>query len=394
VLVTLGERMRSALRGTDVAARIGGDEFAILLDAMTSPVDASRAALRLIEALNAPFPVAGRTIEVHGSIGVASTEDAATLGQDLLREADTAMYAAKNDGKHRYVVYRSSMQDELFGELRLLAQLRAGIDRGEFRAFYQPIVDLASGEIVGAEALIRWQHPERGLILPGRFLPAAEHAGTIFELDRWMLQQACGEAAGWKNLAGGRPLQMSINVSAESLQRSDIVDAVAWAIDSSQVDPANIVLEITESVLVRDIDDTIHRLEALKGLGVGIAIDDFGTGYSSLDHLRSFPVDVLKIDKAFVDGVARGPEDAGFAKAIIMLADQLHLSTVAEGVETEEQAAILTTLGANRAQGFLYSKGVPAGEMREFLARQRRGQEWRPAAPPVVPELPSITVPA
>ena len=382
VLVALGQRMRGVLRGTDVAARIGGDEFAILLDSMTAPGDAGRAARRLLDAMDQPFAIGDRTIRVHGSVGVSSTEDATTLGQDLLREADTAMYAAKTDGKHRFVQYEPSMQDELFGELRLLAQLQAGIDRGEFRAFYQPVVDLPSGEMVGAEALIRWQHPERGLILPGRFLPVAERAGTIFELNRWMLKEACRQAAGWKELAGGQPFQVSINVSAESLQRAEIVDAVAYAVASSRVDPQDVVLEITESVLVRDIDDTIRQLGALKNLGVGIAIDDFGTGYSSLDHLRRFPADILKIDKAFVDSVARGPEDAGFAKAIIMLADQLHLRTVAEGIETEEQAVTLTALGAERAQGFLFSKAVPADEMHEFVLRQARGDDWRTGESP------------
>ncbi len=383
VLVALGQRMRSVLRGTDVAARIGGDEFAILLDSMTAPEDAARAARRLLDAMDGPFAIGGKTIHVHGSVGVASTEDPATLGQDLLREADTAMYAAKHDGKHRFVLYEPTMQDELFGELRLLAQLQAGIDRGEFRAFYQPVVRLPGGEITGAEALIRWDHPDRGLILPGRFLPVAERAGTIFELDRWMLKEACRQAAGWKELAGGRPFQVSINVSAESLQRADIVDAVSYAVASSRVDPHDVVLEITESVLVRDIDDTIRQLGALKNLGVDIAIDDFGTGYSSLEHLRSFPVDVLKIDKAFVDSVARGPEDAGFAKAIIMLADQLHLRTIAEGVETEEQAATLASLGAGGAQGWLYSKAVPSDEMREFIQRQTRGEDWRTGEPPL-----------
>ncbi len=388
VLVALGQRMRGVLRGTDVAARIGGDEFAILLDSMTAPEDAGRAARRLLDAMDGPFPINGRTIRVHGSVGVSSTENPTTLGQDLLREADTAMYAAKTDGKHRFVQYEASMQDELFGELRLLAQLQAGIDRCEFRAFYQPVVELPSGKVVGAEALIRWQHPERGLILPGRFLPVAERAGTIFELDRWMLKEACRQAVGWKELADGQTFHVAINVSAESLQRAEIVDAVAYAVASSRVDPQDVVLEITESVLVRDIDDTIRQLGALKKLGVGIAIDDFGTGYSSLDHLRSFPVDILKIDKAFVDSVARGPEDAGFAKAIIMLADQLHLRTVAEGVETEEQAATLTALGAERAQGFLYSKAVPADEMREFVVRQVRGDDWRTAEPIQGEDLP------
>jgi len=359
---------------------------------MTAPTDAAIAAKRLLTALDAPFRVAGQEIMVHGSIGAASTEDATANGQDLLREADTAMYAAKTEGKHRSVVFEPSMQDQLFGEVRLLAQIEAGIEAKEFRAFFQPIVDLPSGELRGAEALIRWQHPERGLLPPALFLAAAEQAGTIFDLDVWMLNEACREAAEWKARLADRPFQVSINVSAESLQRAEIVDIVASALSSSGIDPGVIVLEITESVLVRDIDRTIQTLEALKRLGVAIAIDDFGTGYSSLEHLRRFPVDVLKIDKAFVDGVARGSEEASFAAAIITLAEQLHLRTIAEGVETEEQAETLAALGARAAQGYVFSRPVSIEKMDEFVSRAARGEDWRTGRPlpPVIIEPPLL----
>jgi diguanylate cyclase (GGDEF)-like protein len=392
VLVAIGQRMRTVLRGSDVAARIGGDEFAILLEAMTAPTDAGIAAKRLLVALDDPFLVAGRAIMVHGSIGAASTEDPTANGQDLLREADTAMYAAKNEGKHRSVVFEPSMQDQLFGEIRLLAQIQAGIEGKEFRAFFQPIVGLPSGELRGAEALIRWQHPARGLLPPALFLAAAEQSGTIFDLDVWMMKEACREAAVWTERLAGRPFQVSVNLSAASLQQAEIVDHVASALSSSGVDPGVIVLEITESVLVRDIDYTIRTLESLKRLGVGIAIDDFGTGYSSLEHLRRFPVDVLKIDKAFVDGVARGSEESSFAAAIITLAEQLHLRTIAEGVETEEQAETLASLGARAAQGYVFSRAVPIEKMDEFVSRAARGDDWRTGhpLPPVVVEPPLL----
>ena len=377
VLVTLGQRMRSVLRGSDVAARLGGDEFAIVLEAMTEPADAARAADRLLGVLDGPILIPSGSIRVHGSIGVSSTEDPTTQGQDLLREADTAMYVAKTNGKRRFVVYEQAMQDQLFEQRLLVSQLQPGIERGEFRAYYQPIVDLASAQIIGAEALVRWQHPERGLLQPGQFLPIAERAGAMFELDQWMFQEACHHAAAWNRLATGRHFHVSINVSTVSLQMAEIVDAAALAITASGVDPADIVLEVTESALVRDLDATIERLDALRSLGVGIAIDDFGTGYSSLNQLRRFPIDIIKIDKSFVDGVTGGPEDAGFAEAIIRLAEQLHLRTVAEGVETEEQAARLISLGVSTAQGYLFSKPVPADEMGEFISRAARGADWR-----------------
>ena len=368
VLASLGERLREVLRGSDIAARMGGDEFSILLESIASSTVAAAVADRVLNALRQPFVIEGEEISTHASVGVASTTDPRTRPQDLLRQSDLAMYAAKNRGKNRSVTYDPSLEQELFGELRLREQVQEALERGEFRAVYQPIVQLgAARQVVGAEALIRWEHPEEGLVPPGLFLPVVERAGTVFELDRWMLQEACSQAARWNPLAGGGRFRVAVNISAVSLQRPEIVDAVAAALSSTGACPTDIVLEITESAIVHDIEGTIERLQELRLLGLTVAIDDFGTGYSSLDHLRRFPIDVLKIDKSFVDGVAEGPEGASFAKAIITLAEQLHLITIAEGVETVPQAEALEELGAACAQGFLFSRPVPADEIDDLL---------------------------
>jgi len=368
VLTAVADRLRGVLRGSDLAARMGGDEFSILLESIASSSDATSVAERVLDALRRPFVIEGEEICTHASVGVASTIDPTTRPQDLLRQGDLAMYAAKNRGKDRCVTYNPSLEQELFGELRLLAQVEGALERGEFRALYQPIFELgAARQMIGAEALIRWEHPEEGLIPPGLFLPVVERAGTVFELDRWMLQEACRQAARWNPLPDGRRFRVAVNVSAVSLQRPEIVDAVAAALSSTVARPTDVVVEITESAFVHDLEGTIERLQELRLLGVTVAIDDFGTGYSSLDHLRRFPVDVLKIDKSFIDGVAEGSEEASFAKAIITLAEQLHLTTIAEGVETAPQAAALEDLGASCAQGFLFSRPVPADEVDDLL---------------------------
>jgi diguanylate cyclase len=368
VLASLGVRLREVLRASDIAARMGGDEFSILLESIASSTDATAVAERVLDALRRPFVIEGEEISTHASVGVASTIDPATRPQDLLRQSDLAMYAAKNRGKNRSVTYDPSLEQELFGELRLLEQVQEALKRGEFRALYQPIVELgAARQVVGAEALIRWEHPEEGLVPPGLFLPVVERAGTVFELDRWMLQEACCQAARWNRSADGRRFRVAVNLSAVSLQRPEIVDAVAGALSSTGARPTDIVLEITESAFVHDMEGTIERLQELRLLGITVAIDDFGTGYSSLDHLRRLPIDVLKIDKSFVDGVAEGSEEASFAKAIITLAEQLHLITIAEGVETAPQAEALAELGAGCAQGFLFSRPVPADEIDDLL---------------------------
>jgi EAL domain-containing protein (putative c-di-GMP-specific phosphodiesterase class I) len=303
------------------------------------------------------------------SIGIASSADPATTEEELIREADTAMYSAKSRGKNSYVAFEPALQTVRPGSLTMRTQLEMAARRGEFRAVYQPIVELESGRLLGTEALIRWQHPLDGLIAPAAFLPIAEDSGVIVDIDRWILREACSESARWRDLGLKRRLQMNVNLSAASLQRQDLVQAVSSTLSRTGADPCDIVFEITESVLVRDIETAVRRLNELKALGVRIAIDDFGTGYSSLNYLRRFPIDILKIDKSFVDGVARGPEDASFAAAIITLAEQLHLNTVAEGVETEEQRLALVVLGAQAAQGYFFSRPISADQMLDLVMK-------------------------
>jgi EAL domain-containing protein (putative c-di-GMP-specific phosphodiesterase class I) len=288
------------------------------------------------------------------------------------------MYAAKSRGKNGYVAFEPALQKVSPGSVTMRSQLAVAIKRGEFRALYQPIVELESGRLMGTEALIRWQHPRDGLISPAAFLPIAEDSGVIVDIDRWILREACSESVRWRRTGLERRLQMNVNLSAASLQRQDLVKAISSTLSSTWADPRDIVFEITESVLVRDIETAVRRLNELKALGVRIAIDDFGTGYSSLNYLRRFPIDILKIDKSFVDGVARGPEDASFAAAIITLAEQLHLSTVAEGVETEAQRLALVALGAQDAQGFLFSRPVSADQMLDLVTKSE-GDDAAPA---------------
>jgi diguanylate cyclase len=369
VLMELASRLRGLLRGADSPARLGGDEFVVLLDGMNDPRDATVVAERVLRAMTEPVILDGREVEVQVSVGIASSTDPGITEQELVREADTAMYAAKSRGKNCYFAYEPSLQEELPGSLTMRTQLKLAVKRGEFRALYQPIIELATGRLMGTEALVRWLHPQEGLIAPAAFLPVAEDSGVIVDIDRWMLREACSESVRWRGLGIERRMEMNVNLSAGSLQRRDLVEAISSIFSSTGADPRDIVFEITESVLVRDIETAVRRLNELKALGVRIAIDDFGTGYSSLNYLRRFPIDILKIDKSFVDGVARGPEDASFAAAIIGLAEQLHLDTVAEGVETKEQRVALVALGAQAAQGFLFSRPVSADQMLDLVMK-------------------------
>jgi diguanylate cyclase len=378
VLIDLANRLRRLLREADSPARLGGDEFAVLLDMINDAGDAAIVAERILQAMSEPFVLGGREVDVHVSIGIASSADPVITEHELIREADTAMYAAKSRGKNGYVAFEPALQKAPPGSVTMQGQLVLAIKRGEFRALYQPIVELESGRLMGTEALIRWQHPRDGLISPAAFLPIAEDSGVIVDIDRWILREACSESVRWRRTGLERRLQMNVNLSAASLQRQDLVKAISSTLSSTGADPRDIVFEITESVLVRDIETAVRRLNELKALGVRIAIDDFGTGYSSLNYLRRFPIDILKIDKSFVDGVARGPEDASFAAAIITLAEQLHLSTVAEGVETEAQRLALVALGAQDAQGFLFSRPVSADQMLDLVTKSE-GDDAAPA---------------
>jgi diguanylate cyclase len=360
LLREVAARLRSCLRDHDTVGRLGGDEFAILAEDADLGT-ARQLAERVITTLAAPFPLVGGQVTIHASIGIAFDERLALDEAQLLRNADIAMYAAKSRGKGTYEVFQSSMLRSVRDRHDVQAALEGAIERRELVVHYQPIIDLHTGRVAGAEALVRWPRPDRGLVPPAEFIPLAEETGLVVELDRFVLRQACRQVAGWVADAG--PLLLHVNLSAHHLLRNDLAGNVAAALRDSGLPPECLALELTESVLMHDLEVAIVRLHELKRLGVGLAIDDFGTGYSSLAYLRQMPIDAVKIDKSFVDGVAGAAEESAVARAIIALATTLHLDTVAEGVERPEQATALAELGCHLAQGYHFSRPVPAADM-------------------------------
>jgi diguanylate cyclase (GGDEF)-like protein len=385
LLVQVAERLLNATRGSDTIARLGGDEFAILLENVRTPNEVSRVADRVLAAVSAPFVLDGADAVVGTSIGItfgAQVADVApdggpvdvdALSDTLLRDADLAMYRAKAAGKGRYVFFDPSMYAEAVSRLEREADLRTALERGEFRLFYQPIVALDTGTAVGVEALVRWQHPLRGMVAPAEFIPLAEEIGLIIPLGRWVLGEACRQARDWAAAGWGTDLTVTVNVSGLQLYDPGFVDEVGAALAAFEIAPHRLVLELTETVMVDRPALALDRFTALKRLGVRLAIDDFGTGYSALSYLRQFPFDVLKIDKSFVDEVAGGGQPAALAAAIVALGEAFALRTVAEGVESAEQAAALGVLGCAVAQGYHFSRPLAASAVTAWLAEGRAG---------------------
>jgi diguanylate cyclase (GGDEF)-like protein/PAS domain S-box-containing protein len=362
VLFEVARRLRACLRPGDTASRLGGDEFGILLEPETAH-DAEAVANRILSALIPPFSIQQKEVAIRASIGIAVSSGPDESADEILRNADVAMYAAKAHGKSRFEIFEPRMHESAVERLELEADLQRAIDTGELFLEYQPIVALDDGRIVGAEALVRWRHPRRGVIGPAGFIHVAEDSGLIVPLGRWVLAEGCRQAKRWADERPGSPVSVSVNVSATELQRDDFIGHAAAIIAETGVDPRHVVLEITESVLMQDADEAQRRLLDLKAIGVRLAMDDFGTGYSSLSYLQRFPMDVLKIDRSFVQGLATGPEDSALARAIVQIGRTLRMSTVAEGIETSEQIVRLRALGCDYGQGNFLAVPEPADKV-------------------------------
>jgi diguanylate cyclase (GGDEF)-like protein/PAS domain S-box-containing protein len=368
LLIAAAERFLACARSADTVARLGGDEFAILIEGADGREGLPE---RISAAMSHPFSLSGNQLRVTASIGVASanTDDRA---DDLLRNADMAMYAAKRRGKGRSATYESKMYADIRERLDLEAALRAAIENNQLTLFYQPIVNLQTGAIYGVEALLRWEHPQFGRLLPPHFVPLAEETGLIVQLGAWVLGEACRQVHEWRQKFTDLPLAISVNISGRQLQGTGLTEALRQTLHSSGVEPSAVVLEITESVLMQQTDAVLERLQQLKGLGVRLAIDDFGTGYSSLSYLQRFPIDILKIAKPFVEEVGQGADRSALARAIIGLGDTLRLRTIAEGIERAEQRSALLELGCPLGQGHHFWPALSAAAVEELLAGERK----------------------
>ena len=355
-LILVGERLRAHIRPEDTVARLGGDEFVLLLED-SEPEACARIANRLLAALRVPFEIANRQVHLESSMGLAFSDDDTRTANDLLRNADVAMYTAKQRGKGRVDLFEASMRDAALSRLELRADLERAIEQGQFSLRYQPIFDLATGAIHSFEALLRWHHPERGDVSPDEFIPLAEETGLIVPIGEWVLERACSQARAWAAL--GRPeLSICVNLSARQLWDPNLVKAVAGALKHSGLEPDRLVIELTESGIMRDDEG---RLAALRALGVHLSLDDFGTGYSALSSLSRFPIEILKIDQSFIAQLGLGGEDNALIRSVVQLGLAMKMATVAEGIERPEQLARVRSLGCTHAQGFLLAEPMDVG---------------------------------
>ena len=354
LLVAVADRLRAAIRPSDTLARFAGDEFTILCNGVPDEATAVELAERVAAAVAKPLALVEGEVFVTASVGIALGGGELETPETLLRSADAAMHRAKEQGWARCEIYDTNSHDQAVRHLRTGNDLHRALERSELRIHYQPILSLETGHLAGFEALLRWEHPERGLVGPDEFVPLAEETGLVVPIGSWVLEEACRRSAAWHRR--GAPVTISVNLSPRQLAEPSLPQAVAGVLRRTQIDPDAVWLEITESTLMRDAESAVTRLRALRALGIHRAVDDFGTGYSSMSYLKRFPVEALKVDRSFIDGLGREPEDSAICTAVISLAHALGLRAVAEGVETPEQLAELRTLGCEMAQGYLFGK--------------------------------------
>jgi diguanylate cyclase (GGDEF)-like protein len=377
LLIEVSRRLRACLRPEHTLARLGGDEFGMLLEDVQDVSTATSMAERIAAQFQTPFSYEGREVFITVSVGIEFGRSGQAGPEEILRYADLAMYQAKTNGKARYEVFDRSTNDQALQRLDLELDLRGAVTRQEFTVHYQPVVMVESGRVAEVEALVRWQHPERGLLSPDRFIGLAEETGLIVPIGQWVLAEACHRARAWqREFPGQPPLVMSVNLSARQLQQPNLVEEIAAALRESGLDPASLKLEITESVVMQDAPSTLAKLHALKDLGIQLAIDDFGTGYSSLGYLKRFPVDTLKIDRSFVKAIGDDAEDMVIVRAVVEVARSLRLSVTAEGIETAEQLARLRALGCERGQGYYFARPLAADPLRALFAIARRERRY------------------
>ncbi len=369
LLEAIAENLKSSVREIDSVARLGGDEFAILLEDANQPEDSIVVAKRILEKIQKVFNLQQKEVLVGISIGIAVSSAGLENVDELLRNADVAMYIAKERGKGQYAVFETELHNLFLTQIELEADLRKAVANHDFHLLYQPIVNLETSRILGVEALIRWQHPTRGLIPPLEFIPLAETTGLIIPIGQWVLEQACRQLSRLSEK--NAELSVTINISGKQLQHPDFVEETIAVINQAGVNPYHIVLEITESQMISNMTGTQKKLRQLKDAGVRLALDDFGTGYSSLNCLHQFPIDILKIDKSFVDGISEGSETAAVAKTIIALSDALNLKTIAEGIEKPEQVKTLREFGCLRGQGYLFARPMSEEQLEKALAETR-----------------------
>jgi diguanylate cyclase (GGDEF)-like protein len=366
LLKTVAQRLDHCVRDTDMVARLGGDEFAIILPMIDGPHDAEQTASRVIDVLGQPYEIQGHEVVVGASVGIAIAPGDGDAADVLLRNADMALYRAKGDGRGRFNFFEPEMDRRIQLRRTLELDLRKAFHNGEFELYYQPLINLDSGVVSGFEALLRWRHPERGMVSPAEFIPLAEEIGLITPLGEWVLRKACAEAMTWP-----ADVKVAVNLSPVQFKSRNLVQAVVTALAYSRLPATRLELEITESVLLGETDANLAMLHQLRNLGVHISMDDFGTGYSSLSYLRSFPFDKIKIDKSFVRELAERPDCMAIIRAVVGLGTSLGIATTAEGVETQEQLDRLRAEGCTEVQGFLFSPPRQASDVAKLLADQR-----------------------